>query len=862
MNYEKALKLRQAKTGGWLLKSEKYTEWKKNAALPLWLYGIPGCGKTILCSAILHDVLEDCRDGVGRVACFFFDFNDKQKQDPGRMLRSLVWQLSWQSDSIPTRLDSLFSLCQSGQQQPSPNALQKALQSRIEELPQVYVVLDALDECAERTELMNMLETMAGWKLQNLHLLLTSRKEPDIESTLEEIVDDQRRICLESALVDKDIQRYVQHRIATDKTLQRWRKDDIRQEIETILSDNANGMYAFHSSFIQYNAKADDRFRWAACQLDGLSKCLNRKTLRTALATLPPTLDQTYERILSTLSEAHSEYALRILRWLTFSARPLSVNEIAEAVAIDTERDPAFDRDDVLEDPLDALQICSSLVTITINYNEHDEPQEIVVLAHYSVREYLVSDRIWEGKAAKYGMRDDVCHDAIARSCLSYLLPLEQAELPPDFLQEFRFAEYSAQCWIDHVRKTSEQSEEMDQLVVRLFLKNNSYINLRRLCDRNNHPANSDFRYGQEKLTDPLHYAAGLGLERVVKLLLDAGADVNAHSELWGSALQIASHHGHELTVKLLLEAGAEVNAQCSRFEGTALWEASCCGHEPLVKLLLNVGADVNAQSRGQLDALGAASYKDHKQIVKLLLDAGANVDAHGSIYNASALWAASNWGHEQIVELLLKAGADVNARCRDHKTALEAASFEGHERIVKLLLDSGADVDLQGTLSAASYRGHERIIKLLLDAGADAHDGDALAVASHSGHEQIVKLLLDIGVDVNAQKKHEDSALQAASRRGHKQIVELLLNAGADAHDKDALQAASRYGYEPIVKLLLNAGADVNAEDGKALQLASNYGHKQIVKLLLDAGASDDRLLDDTTSNIISSSSSQSSED
>ncbi|KAF1964419.1 hypothetical protein BU23DRAFT_585581 [Bimuria novae-zelandiae CBS 107.79] len=253
-------------------------------------------------------------------------------------------------------------------------------------------------------------------RLQNLHLLVTSRRERGIESTLEEIVEDQSRICLQSALVDKDIQRYIRQRLATDKTLQKWTKDDgVRQEIKSVLRDGANGI---------------------------LAKCRNRATLRKALATLPPTLDQTYERILSAISEANSKYAIRILRWLTFSARPLSVNKIAEVVAIDTKRDPAFDRDEVLEDPLDALHICSSLVTITVN-NEHDDykledvSREIVTLAHYSVKEYLISDRIWTREAAKYGMRDNVCHDAIVRSCLGYLLQFEQSELHPGFLQLF-----------------------------------------------------------------------------------------------------------------------------------------------------------------------------------------------------------------------------------------------------------------------------------------------------------------------------------------------------------------------------------------------------------------------------------------
>jgi hypothetical protein len=111
--------------------------------------------------------------------------------------------------------------------------------------------------------------------------------------------------------------------------------------------------------------------------------------LRKALATLPATLDQAYERILCAITEEESKYALRILRWLAFSIEPLSLNEVAEAVAIDITRDPAFDRDEVLEDPLDALGICSSLVTIaTVTmYKQgiYDDLQTIA-LAHYSVQ--------------------------------------------------------------------------------------------------------------------------------------------------------------------------------------------------------------------------------------------------------------------------------------------------------------------------------------------------------------------------------------------------------------------------------------------------------------------------------------------
>jgi hypothetical protein len=171
--------------------------------------------------------------------------------------------------------------------------------------------------------------------------------------------------------------------------------------------------------------------------------------LQKALVVLPPNLDQTYNRILAAIDEDYSQYALRILQWLTFSVRPLLIDEVAEVVAIDAKRDPAFDRDEVLEDPLEVLNICSSLVTMTDddNYRVGESSRQIIALAHYSVKEYLVSDRIWTGKAARYGMREDICHNSLATSCLSYLLQFQQLELKPDFLKSFKLARYSAEFW-------------------------------------------------------------------------------------------------------------------------------------------------------------------------------------------------------------------------------------------------------------------------------------------------------------------------------------------------------------------------------------------------------------------------------
>ena len=119
------------------------------------------------------------------------------------------------------------------------------------------VVLDALDECTQRQELMDVLETVAGWQLDNMHLLMTSRKERDIESSVESYVEEEDTVCLQRDVVDRDIQRYVQQRLSDDKKLAKWNKDAaVRQEIEDALMQGARGMYACFPRF--HRAKADD----------------------------------------------------------------------------------------------------------------------------------------------------------------------------------------------------------------------------------------------------------------------------------------------------------------------------------------------------------------------------------------------------------------------------------------------------------------------------------------------------------------------------------------------------------------------------------------------------------------------------
>lgn len=228
------------KTGTWLIESEVFLRWTLNAGSLLWLYGIPGCGKTILSSTIIQYLLNHCHQRPrSAVLYFYFDFNESGKQRHENMIRSLITQLFVCQKSTSDVLDSLHSRGR----QPTSKELLTTFHSMMTTFNEVFVIIDALDECTERTELLSDIGEIMSWQDIHLHVLVTSRREVDIEESLEALCGKETRICIQSALVNADIRTYVYDRLSEDRRFKRWRNQPkAQQEIETELMEKANGM--------------------------------------------------------------------------------------------------------------------------------------------------------------------------------------------------------------------------------------------------------------------------------------------------------------------------------------------------------------------------------------------------------------------------------------------------------------------------------------------------------------------------------------------------------------------------------------------------------------------------------------------
>ena len=557
------------------------------------------------------------------------------------------------------------------------------------------------------------------------------------------------------------------------------------------------------------------RFRWVYCHIEALRRCFPASIRRT-LDELPETLDGTYEQTLRGIDKQKRDYAYRLFQCLVVSERPLRVEELAELFAIqpDAETIPKYDaclRPENSEEYI--LSACSTLVVVV-----DVDLQKFVQFSHFSVREYLISDRIAISEyVSRFHILPRLAHTLLARACLSVLLQLDD-RIDRDNIRNFPLALYAAEFWVGHAQ-FENVSSDIQPGIECLFDKNKphlaAWLLLHDIDDSSRFfmaPVHHAPRFGV-----PLYYAALCGFRDVADRLVDAHPqDINARGGTCMTALHAAVGNGHHSVAKILLEHGADMESRDSRSQ-TPLHVASYRGYAEVVSLLIDSGADLNAKDYNQKTPLCLASEVGTQDISRLLLENNADAN-HLDIYGRTPLHLATEVGHDVIARLLLDYGADVNHSDGGGVTPLHVASREGNIHIVQLLLDYNADVN------------HP-----------DSDGGTPLCLASRKGYKHVAQLLLDHGANANCQDNLGSTPLHFASEMGHDHIVRLLLCHGTDVNHRDSdgltpLRLALPMGYDHIVRLLLENGADPNDPDNDGLtplSLALDMGYDHIVELL-----------------------------
>jgi hypothetical protein len=431
------------------------------------------------------------------------------------------------------------------------------------------------------------------------------------------------------------------------------------------------------------------RFRWAACQLEILGQVHSRPEIRKALRELPETLEATYERILEKIIPQNRLIAKRALQILGSRMDvELTLTQLAEAVVVDVDQ-CAFAPQNRLLDPANLLEICICLIA-------EDEMENTVSFAHYTVAEYLVSQRISNGPAAEFKISPNECDNFFIKTLIVYIISLPYAFFPT--AKEF-FCLGKADRQI--------QEESLDEA----------------------YPLKSFAMGGWSSLLrwPPENFQADISVTKLIFTLFDARRQ---HFLGWESQMLIRGKGVMSSYFKLKSASG---DANC-----ITLSYICCFCPEMVVREFLQqtaISSVLNEWLEPCYDYLHEFQfYYDVEgpplQIAAMLNEAGA-VNAlicHGANPNAqNGVWTVlmstlrsrhdrtghgNDQSYESVLELLIEAGAnpDPQAVC---KTPLQlAVELQHGPEVVKMLLTAGAKVNAVGDPAAAASDMKDRMLQ------------------------------------------------------------------------------------------------------------------------------------------------------
>ena len=464
------------------------------------------------------------------------------------------------------------------------------------------------------------------------------------------------------------------------------------------------------------------------CQLDRLRRCLSPR-IRQALDELPETLDETYERTLLDIDDENWAYAHRLFQCIVVARRPLRVEELAEFLAfkLDAGGNLTFEGNWRPENPRDTvLSTCSSLIAIV---NVDGSP--VIQFSHFSVKEYLTSSRIANGRVSRYYIPLEPANLFVTQACLSFLLQLDK-HVTKTSIEEFPLARYAGQYWTDHAESGDVASHTGDLIECLFNPENHHFANWVWIYDTISESFLSIHSERPSRPTSaPLHYAAYHGFHRVAEwLITTCSQGVNLSSSVLSmNPLHFSSGRGQSMVAEVLLTHYADANA-CDRYNWTPLHFASRGGHSKVVRLLLEHGADVAPETiSGETPLLLLSLGSENLEIAQVLLDYGADPNTR-SEFGRNSLYMALQKGYQGLIQLLLKYGADPNVRDDAGRTLLHVSSREGDPGVAKALLELGVDVNsrdnrgrtpLQVANGLDTWNGEpaEQVVQVLLKHGA-----------------------------------------------------------------------------------------------------------------------------------------------
>ena len=646
-----------------------YQDWKgRGNSCTLVYTGKLGSGKSVLLANMVDDLNLHIQDKATLAAYFFARHDTPESLET----RTIIGSLAIQFLRIIPNLDLTSTAKSLDMTRPAldEESIFHLLQHSLPTDFKAYVILDGIDDCdyAERKQLIQHLHKLQvtfkvllciSHRVESNSLLkhylknftaATSTSIPDNNPDIEEFIEAELGCCIQS-----------QKLVLGDPRLILVIRDALQAE--------SKGM-----------------FLWTALQIESICFMKTDDSIGQALRDLPKDLSETFSRILGRSRGSGEPYQKRILELVTAAQRPLTAEELREALSV-VPGDATWDPAKALNDVSSVLTCCGSLLI-------KDEEDFTVRFVHHSVKTFLLNGYRESGTAftiqgARRTMAEivitylnysifntqlstvhssqvmsqspmpKIIHSALGSSSTVSNLALQflKSRKQPNYdmnkvLRETReealgtnpihqrhFRSYTRLYWVQHILDLSDSNPVMYRLLLKLCRGNEVDVNI-----------NNDFG------RTPLSLAAGMGIGIVVRALLESGkAEVELKDWSGRTPLSLAAESGHEAVVKLLLKTGkVDVESRDTIYGQTPLSWAAKNGHEAVVKLLLETGkVDINSTDSSGSSPLLWAVTNGLETVVKLLLETGkVNLDPKSNDY-LKLLSQAKRNRHKGIVTLL-----------------------------------------------------------------------------------------------------------------------------------------------------------------------------------------------------------------
>ncbi|EXJ78295.1 hypothetical protein A1O3_09456 [Capronia epimyces CBS 606.96] len=836
------LQVRRAKgTGRWFLEHPHFLKWaeESSAEHDLLCIGGPGTGKSVLCSLVIDHLRAQFKGRDVAVAFYYYDYSEQQTQNPSHFARSVLRQLCSNASAIPSVVAEFYQRTRNDiKDQTWFHDLLTVLRSVVAMYKSCFIVVDALDEADIQSQRSGFFEVIDAARIPSngkVQVLATLR--PHVLNIRGRFHDP---LVINIRADPGDLRGFLERTIDDHPDLEYPMDDELKEQILTTLSDNANGLFLLPALQIRII-------------LDQITIAEVRNTLRHLSMSLTEAFQSTINRI-SNLYSTRRDLASRTLMWISHARRPLTVAELQHAMALRLE-DRDLDRDN-FPSLRTVVDCCCGLIEV-------DHESSLVRLVHHSLEEYL--------RDQDHGLfRDANLH--ITQLCLRYLAFESLKPLPfksrSDFVaavEDFPLLRYAALEWGHHAKGVSV--EDIKALAIPLLSDSLSLITIARVRDYrkafpNWKPQTWAWAYSGSA---GISISTAFGLFDLLKILIEQNKEtlrLDVRNPPGNTPLHEAALHGHEAVAELLLEHRANLLAR-NYSQSTPMFLAVSYGQLSMVRLLLRHDRQqLDCEGPKRFTALHKAVEQGNDEMVTVLLQAGALVAAR-DIQGMTALHHAALRGHLAVARLLVLAGAQVHVPDKEGLCPLDYAATGGYTELVEYLLQNGASISNKGRtawtpLHRAARGGHTDTVAFFLERDAnplavDISGNTPLHLAVRSGQMATVKQFLEHNPELKRRQ------LFACDRKGSTPRVVAFYTAHYDIHKYLRAAEWDILGYTPnnanmltraietgdieAVRSHLDEHADALTtpdEDGQPpLHVALQEGRRDIVELLLQCGAS-----------------------